>query len=95
MTAATTVLGLLPMAVGNAHIGDAKYYPLARAVMGGLISSTFLTLLVLPTFYVFGENVRNHLARMWVGARPVPRAALAGGGRAPRRSFLGRFRKRN
>ncbi len=93
MTAATTVLGLLPMAVGNAHIGDAKYYPLARAVMGGLISSTFLTLLVLPTFYVFGENVKNYLARMWVGARLVPRVALAGGSRVPRKPFLGRFRK--
>jgi HAE1 family hydrophobic/amphiphilic exporter-1 len=69
MTAATTVLGLLPLAVGNAHIGNGQYYPLARAVMGGLISSTFLTLLVLPTFYVFGEQVRGYLVRLWVEAR--------------------------
>ena len=72
MTAATTVLGLFPLALGNAHIGNAQYYPLARAVMGGLISSTFLTLLVLPTFYVLGENVRNYLARMWIAARHRP-----------------------
>ena len=72
MTAATTVLGLFPLAVGNAHIGNGQYYPLARAVMGGLISSTFLTLLVLPTFYVLGENVRNYLARMWIAARRRP-----------------------
>lgn len=91
MTAATTILGLLPMAVGNAHIGNGQYYPLARAVMGGLLSSTFLTLLVLPTFYVFGENVRAYLLRLWVGARPQPRPAMAGGG-SPRR-FLGRLRR--
>jgi len=64
MTAATTVLGLFPMAVGNAHIGNGQYFPLARAVMGGLISSTFLTLLVLPTFYVFGEAVRAYVVRI-------------------------------
>ncbi|MGD8414192.1 MAG: efflux RND transporter permease subunit, partial [Candidatus Latescibacterota bacterium] len=69
MTAATTVLGLFPMAVGNAHIGNGQYYPLARAVMGGLISSTFLTLLVLPTFYVFGERIKAYLSRVLVAAR--------------------------
>jgi HAE1 family hydrophobic/amphiphilic exporter-1 len=76
MTAATTVLGLFPMAVGNAHIGNGQYYPLARAVMGGLISSTFLTLLVLPTFYVLGENVRSYLARMWIATRRRPPTAV-------------------
>jgi HAE1 family hydrophobic/amphiphilic exporter-1 len=72
MTAATTILGLLPMAIGNARIGNAQYYPLARAVMGGLISSTFLTLLVLPTLYMFGERVRNWFTRLWLKARSVP-----------------------
>jgi HAE1 family hydrophobic/amphiphilic exporter-1 len=78
MTAGTTILGLLPMAVGNAHVGDAQYYPLARAVMGGLISSTILTLLVLPTFYVFGEHVRVWAGRLWVQSRPHPRAPVPG-----------------
>jgi HAE1 family hydrophobic/amphiphilic exporter-1 len=93
MTAATTVLGLFPMAVGNAHIGNGQYYPLARAVMGGLISSTFLTLLVLPTFYVFGENVKNYFIRLWVGARPRPRTAMATAGGGSGRRFFGRFRR--
>jgi HAE1 family hydrophobic/amphiphilic exporter-1 len=93
MTAATTVLGLFPMAVGNAHIGNGQYYPLARAVMGGLISSTFLTLLVLPTFYVFGENVKQYFIRLWVGARIRPRTAVAGTGGGPGRRFIGRFRR--
>jgi HAE1 family hydrophobic/amphiphilic exporter-1 len=70
MTAATTVLGLFPMAVGNTHLGNAQYYPLARAVMGGLISSTFLTLLVLPTYYVLGERIKSWASRVWVRSRP-------------------------
>jgi len=52
MTAGTTILGLLPLAVFHgAHIGDAEYYPMARAISGGLASSTLLTLLVMPTYY--------------------------------------------
>lgn len=69
MTAATTVLGLLPMAMGNAHIGNAKYYPLARSVMGGLIMSTFLTLLVLPTVYVLAERAKGWTIRVWLRSR--------------------------
>jgi len=80
MTATTTVLGLLPMALGNTHLGNAQYFPLARAVMGGLISSTFLTLLVLPTFYVLGERIRDNLARAWTGSASRP-ALLRRGGR--------------
>jgi hydrophobic/amphiphilic exporter-1 (mainly G- bacteria), HAE1 family len=76
MTATTTVLGLLPMALGSSHIGDAQYYPLARAVMGGLVSSTFLTLLVLPAYYVLGERAKVWWANVW--ARSRPRLAVTG-----------------
>ncbi len=52
MTAGTTILGLLPLAVFHgANIAGAEYYPMARAISGGLASSTLLTLLVLPTYY--------------------------------------------
>jgi HAE1 family hydrophobic/amphiphilic exporter-1 len=94
MTAATTVLGLFPLAVGNAHIGNGQYFPLARAVMGGLISSTFLTLLVLPTFYVFGENVRDYVVRMWVSARARPQPAVAGAHGGSGGSLFRRLRRR-
>lgn len=71
MTALTTILGLVPMAIGGSHIGEAQYYPLARAVMGGLVSSTFLTLLVLPAYYILGENAKA----WWLGilAKSKPR----------------------
>ena len=52
MTAGTTILGLLPLSVlHGAHVGNAEYYPMARAISGGLASSTLLTLLVMPTYY--------------------------------------------
>ncbi len=48
MTASTTVLGLMPLAVGGSAVGGMFYFPLAQTVMGGLISSAVLTLLGLP-----------------------------------------------
>ncbi len=51
-TAGTTILGLVPLALqSGAHVGDAEYYPMARALIGGLLSGTLLTLIVLPTYY--------------------------------------------
>ena len=42
MTAATTVVGLIPLALGTTGMFELRYFPLARTVMGGLISSTLL-----------------------------------------------------
>ena len=50
MTAATSALGLVPMLLSNG-IGAEIQKPLASVVVGGLITSTLLTLVVLPVFY--------------------------------------------
>jgi HAE1 family hydrophobic/amphiphilic exporter-1 len=50
MTALSTVLGLLPMAIGMGE-GSETQAPLARAVVGGLLSSTLITLVVIPVLY--------------------------------------------
>jgi HAE1 family hydrophobic/amphiphilic exporter-1 len=50
MTAMTTVLGLVPLALGLGEGGEAQA-PLARAVIGGLLSSTLITLVFVPTVY--------------------------------------------
>ncbi len=50
MTTATTLLGLLPLALGIGEGADAQA-PLARAVIGGLFASTAITLLVVPVVY--------------------------------------------
>jgi HAE1 family hydrophobic/amphiphilic exporter-1 len=59
MTALTTCLGLLPLALGVGEGGEAQA-PLARAVIGGLASSTLITLLVIPVAYsLFEEGIRR------------------------------------
>jgi cobalt-zinc-cadmium resistance protein CzcA len=50
MTATVAILGLLPAALSNG-IGSQSQKPFAIVIIGGLVSSTFLTLLVLPTLY--------------------------------------------
>lgn len=65
MTTATTVLGLLPLALGGNHVGDVLYYPLARTVMGGLIASTVLSLLLVPCLYTLIEDGFGLLGRLW------------------------------
>ncbi|MFV8751050.1 efflux RND transporter permease subunit [Nannocystaceae bacterium ST9] len=61
MTTATTVLGLLPMALGMGE-GAALRQPLALAVIGGLVVSTALTLLVIPCAYALAPGRRR---RAW------------------------------
>ena len=50
MTFLATVLALTPMAIGGGH-GNEANVPLARAVVGGLLSSTTLTLFFIPVLY--------------------------------------------
>jgi cobalt-zinc-cadmium resistance protein CzcA len=56
MTALTAILGLLPLLVLNMH-GTEIERPLAIVMIGGLVTSTLFTLLVLPTFYVFVHDL--------------------------------------
>ncbi len=56
MTGLLAMLGLLPMALSTA-IGSETQKPLAVVVIGGLVTATLLTLLVLPTLYLWAcEN---------------------------------------
>src|SRR5207237_4669760 len=55
MTSLTTLVGLIPMALGIGTGSEANA-PLARAVIGGLAVSTLLTLLLIPTLYVMVEE---------------------------------------
>ena len=54
MTALLAALGLLPMALSTA-IGAETQRPLAIVIIGGLISATLLTLVVLPTLYLWAH----------------------------------------
>ena len=75
ITTGTTFLGLLPLCISDVGIGGGgpAYYPMARAIAGGLVFSTGITLLVLPTMYAavedLGERVKGHWRR--AGGAPV------------------------
>ncbi len=60
MTTATTVLGLLPMALG---LGDGSEIrtPMAVSVISGLLSSTVLTLLIIPSFYLMLDTLVSRI----------------------------------
>ena len=68
MTASTTIIGLLPLALGGSRVGGLFYFPLAITVMGGLMSSAFLTLLVLPYIDSLVEGFANWLRTIWRGS---------------------------
>ena len=65
MTTATTVLGMIPMAIGGGQ-GSEMWSPMAIAVIGGLTISTVLTLILIPTLYcVFaGTGIKNQRRKL-------------------------------
>jgi HAE1 family hydrophobic/amphiphilic exporter-1 len=83
MTTLALIAGMLPVAMG---IGEGAEFraPLGRAVIGGVITSTLLTLVVIPTFYEILDEWREWvLTKLGVYKRrtaehPVPRGAHSG-----------------
>ena len=59
MTVATTIVGLTPLAMGTTQVGGdgPPYYPMARAIIGGLAFSTLVSLLVVPALYIYFDNL--------------------------------------
>ena len=84
MTVATTIVGLTPLALGSTQIGGdgPPYYPMARAIIGGLAFSTVVSLFVVPALYIYFDKLAAwgrkvmRTARRQVG--PVSGRAAAG-----------------
>jgi multidrug efflux pump subunit AcrB len=72
MTTFALIAGMLPVAIGMGEGGE-FYRPLAIAIIGGTITSTLLTLLVVPSFYDSIEIFRD---RCWSQV-PAPRGLVA------------------
>ncbi|HEX6261011.1 MAG TPA: efflux RND transporter permease subunit, partial [Woeseiaceae bacterium] len=59
MTVATTIVGLAPLAISTTQVGGdgPPYFPMARAIIGGLAFSTIVSLLVVPAFYAYFDTL--------------------------------------
>jgi HAE1 family hydrophobic/amphiphilic exporter-1 len=62
MTSMAAVLGMMPLATGLGS-GSQLYVPLATAVIGGLMTSTILTLFIVPTVYTLFDDLGRKLGR--------------------------------
>jgi hydrophobic/amphiphilic exporter-1 (mainly G- bacteria), HAE1 family len=76
MTTLAMIFGMLPMAIGSADGGE-QNAPMGRAVIGGVITSTLLTLVVVPVIYTYLDTLGR-----WAKAKFIRRAP-AGGGAEP------------
>ena len=63
MTAITTIGGLLPLALTGRADSGISYTSFALTLIGGMITATLLTLLVVPVFYTFFDDMREAFAR--------------------------------
>jgi len=70
MTTLALIAGMVPVALGHGEGGDFRA-PLGRAVIGGVITSTLLTLFVIPTVYDILAGWREALLARFTGKRPV------------------------
>jgi len=66
MTALSTIIGIMPIALGGGAGGESRA-PLGVAVVGGMLFSTLLTFLVVPAMYILMETLRARVfgARQW------------------------------
>jgi len=70
MTTFALVAGMLPVAIGVGE-GSGFYRPLGIAVIGGTLTSTVLTLLVVPTFYDSLERLKRRIKRRLGGRKAI------------------------
>ena len=70
MTTLAMGAGMLPIAVGWGAADSSFRSPMAVAVIGGLITSTFLSLLVIPAVFTYVDDLAQWAARLWRRGRP-------------------------
>ena len=65
MTTIAMGAGMLPIALGTGDADSSFRSPMAVAVIGGLVTSTFLSLLVIPVAYTYLDDLKNLFAALW------------------------------
>ena len=78
MTTSAMIFGMLPVALALGEGGETRA-PMAVAVIGGLITSTLLTLVVVPVFYTLADRFVGSRPVRWLGRR-VTGAGVDDGG---------------
>jgi HAE1 family hydrophobic/amphiphilic exporter-1 len=73
MTTASTLLAMVPLAIGDTQIGGdgPPYFPMARAMIGGLLFSTAASLIFLPTIFCWYEGLGGWWHKRLATARAV------------------------
>jgi hydrophobic/amphiphilic exporter-1 (mainly G- bacteria), HAE1 family len=81
MTTAAMIFGMLPVAIGHGEGGEVRA-PMGVSVIGGLITSTILTLVVVPVIYSLVDGMIARAGRLWrriTGGKPALPAATVSG----------------
>jgi HAE1 family hydrophobic/amphiphilic exporter-1 len=82
MTAITTLVGLMPIVIQRPALGGVYYYSMAIVIMGGLVVSTFLTTLLLPTTAALSEDgfaaIGRFIGKVWRLLQPWKHRASEG-----------------
>jgi HAE1 family hydrophobic/amphiphilic exporter-1 len=97
MTTLTTLLGMLPLAIGDAQVGGGgegpAYYPLARAIIGGLAFSAIVSLIIVPMFYVWFDDLNLWRKRVFTREQPAVATPPAGSPQYSSSRTLGAMRR--
>ena len=64
MTTAAMVMGMVPLALGIGE-GAEQQAPMAHAIIGGVITSTLLTLIVVPVIYTYLDDAKQLFFGLW------------------------------
>lgn len=73
MTSLAMIFGMLPLALGTGD-GSESNRPMAHAIIGGLLTSTVLTLIVVPVVYTYLDGLRSRVRRL-LGGKPAHQPA--------------------
>jgi hydrophobic/amphiphilic exporter-1 (mainly G- bacteria), HAE1 family len=77
MTSLATIAGMLPVALALGEGGGFRA-PMARAVIGGMVSSTLLTLVVVPVAYMYVDGLGTWIRGRFGRRRGVPEGSAKG-----------------
>ena len=76
MTTLAMIFGMIPLAFALSE-GSEQRAPMGQAVIGGVITSSLLTLVVVPVMYCYMDDLTSWLMRLFVGKSPKPPATDA------------------